>query len=116
TPGYDEPLTGARLFVPRHFKNRIDRFLLRLVDERARVDHQHVGLCGILRELVSCVAGESEHHLGVDEVLGATERDETYLHCRFQIADCRLQIADCRLQIYGYKRYSIRGYGIVSRT
>ena len=35
---------------------------------------------GVRRDLVARLLGKAEHHLGVDEVLGAAERDEADLH------------------------------------
>ena len=78
--GHDQPLAGAVLLVPRHLENRVDRFLLGRVDERAGVDDEHVGLRRVLRQLVPRLLREAEHHLGVDEVLRTTERNETNLH------------------------------------
>ena len=66
---------------------------------------------------------EPEHHLGVDEVLGAAEGDEANLHRMAAGMQARV-VAMVRFatspqsepRAYGYSRYSIRGYGIVSRT
>ena len=94
--GDDEPPAGAVFLVLGHFENRVDRLLLRRIDECARVDDDHVGVRRILRQLVPRPLREPEHHFGVDEVFRTTEGDEANLH--------------------GYSRYSILGYGIVSRT
>ena len=63
----------------RHLEDRVDRFLLRAVDERAGVHDEHVSVLGVGRDLVSRLLGEAQHHLAVDEVLGAAERDKTNL-------------------------------------
>ena len=42
-PGDHEPLARAVLLVLRHLENRVDRFLLRRVDERTRVHDEHIG-------------------------------------------------------------------------
>ena len=64
----------------RHLEDGVDRFLLGLVDERAGVDDEHVGVGGIAGQLMPRLLGEPEHHLGVDEVLGAAEGDHSNLH------------------------------------
>src|SRR5205823_13174201 len=71
---------GAVLLVLRHLQNRVDRFLLRLVDERAGVDDQDVGLRRILRQLVPRLFRETKHHLGVDEVLRTAEGNKAQFH------------------------------------
>ena len=63
-----------------HLQNRVDRLLLGGVDERAGVDDQHLGARGVGRDLVSGVAGHAQHHLAVDEILGAAEAEETNFH------------------------------------
>jgi hypothetical protein len=80
--GDDEPLALAGLLQLGHLENGVDRFLLRLVDERARVDDEHVGVGGVARELMTGLLGEPKHHLGVDEVLRAAEGDHSNLHLR----------------------------------
>ena len=43
-------------------------------------DHHAVGVGRVARELMPRLPGEPQHHLGVDEVLGAAERDHSDLH------------------------------------
>ncbi len=78
--GHDQSLTRAGLLVLRHLEDGVDRLLLRLVDERAGVDDEHVGVGGIAGQLMPLFLGEPEHDLGVNEVLGAAERDHSNLH------------------------------------
>ena len=78
--GDDQSLAGAGLLVLGHLEDRVDRLLLGFVDERAGVDDEHVGVGGIAGELMPLFLGEPEHHLGVDEVLGAAERDHSNFH------------------------------------
>ena len=78
--GDDQSFAGARLLVLGHLEDGVDRLLLRFVDERAGVDDEHVGVGGIAGELMPLLLGEPEHHLGVDEVLRAAERDHSNLH------------------------------------
>ena len=63
-------------------ENRLDGFLLRGIDERAGVDDEHVGLAGIRGDLHAAPGGVAEHDLGIDEILGAAERDHADLHGR----------------------------------
>ena len=133
--GHDQSAAGAVLLPLRHLEDGVDRLLLGGVDERARVDHEHLGRRGILCELVARVPREPEHHLGIDEVLGTAERDETDLHEFWGLAGGRaLGILRSALiaallsavllsawlcivpSNQGYNRFSMRGYGIVSRT
>ena len=78
--GDHEPPALAGLLVLRHLQDGVDRFLLGLVDERARVDDEHIGFVGVTGKLMSCLLSEAQHHLGVDEVLGAAEGDQANLH------------------------------------
>ena len=75
--GDDQPRAVAVALVLRHLEDRVDRFLLGRVDERARVDDEHLGVAGVGGDLVPRVAREAEHHLAVDEVLRAAEGDES---------------------------------------
>ena len=73
-------LARAVLLVLRHLEDRVDRLLLGGVDERAGVHDEHVGFGRVARQLVARLLRQAEHHLGVDEVLGAAEGNETDLH------------------------------------
>ena len=70
----------ARLLVLGHLEDGVDRLLLRLVDEGAGVDDEHVGVGGVAGQFVPLLLGEPEHHLGVDEVLRAAEGHHSNLH------------------------------------
>ena len=118
-----------------HFEDRVDRFLLGVVDERAGVHDDHVGLRWRGRDLVARLLREAQHHLAVDEILGAPQRDKTDLHAdalfdgRWSTLDARCRGSDeslpeleCRNRksnssssAHGYIRYSMRGYGMASR-
>ena len=106
-------MTTSRVHCPsrfccRHLEDGVDRLLLRVVDERAGVDDDHVGVGRVGRDLVPGLLGDAQHHLAVDEVLGAAEGEKADLHCL-------LTVDGSRTDSYGYIRYSIRGYGIASR-
>ena len=70
----------AVCLVARHLEDRVDRFLLGGIDERAGVDDEHVGLRRVLCELVTRLLREPQHHLGVDEVFRTAQTDQTDLH------------------------------------
>jgi len=72
---HDQAAARAVLFVLRQLENRVDRFLFRGIDERAGVHDEHVGASGVARQLVTRFARKPQHHLGVDEVFRAAERD-----------------------------------------
>src|SRR4029078_11511160 len=76
--GHDQALAVA--LVLGHLEDGVDRLLLGVVDEGAGVDDDDVGVARVGRDLVARLLGVAEHHLAVDEVLGTTEGDETYLH------------------------------------
>ena len=73
--GHDEAFRPADLLLARHLEDRVDGLLLGPVDERAGVDDDHVRLPGVGHELVAGALEPPEHHLAVDEVLGAPEAD-----------------------------------------
>ena len=81
-PGDDQLLRAAGFLVLRHFENGVDRFLLGRIDEAARVDHDHVGVGRMRRQLVALRGELAHHHLGIDEVLRATETDKTNFQTR----------------------------------
>ena len=60
---HDEPLAGSVLLVAGHLQNRVHGFLFGRVDERAGVDHEHVGARGVRGELVARLAREPQHDL-----------------------------------------------------
>ena len=87
-------------------------------------------LARIRRDLVPRIAGDAQHHLAVNEVLRAAERDETNLHSQVQFyprsarssgeapSNCASarEFLSCAVgSCHGYILYSIRGYGIASR-
>ena len=79
-PGHDQAAARAVFLVPRHLQDRINRFLFRRVDEGAGVDDEHVGRGLVLDKLMPCIPRQTEHHLGVDEILRAAEGNEPNLH------------------------------------
>jgi len=52
-------------------------FLLRHIDEGAGVDDQHVSQVGVWRHGHASLLQMADHHLRIDEILGATRGDET---------------------------------------
>ena len=80
TAGHDQPRAAAVLLVLGHFENGVDRFLLRLVDERARIDHKDVSRFGVAGELVTRLLRKPQHHLGINEVFGTAKRNHSNLH------------------------------------
>ncbi len=76
--GDDQFLGFAEFLVLGHLQNRIHRFFLRRLDETARIHHQHVRFAGPRRQFVTRARKNTHHHLAIDEVLGASQADETY--------------------------------------
>jgi hypothetical protein len=64
--------------VLSHLQNRVDGFLFGGIDEAAGVDHQNVGLFGIVRELVTPFHQMAHHDLGIDKVFRAAETYKAY--------------------------------------
>ena len=73
TAGHDETRALAVTLVLGHLQDRVDRFLLGVVDEGAGVHDDDVGIRGVRRELVPGLLREPQHHLAVDEVFRAAE-------------------------------------------
>ena len=69
---------GALVALAIGFKNRIDRLLLRGINKPASVDDEEVGLGGIGRDFKSLGFCRSEHDLGINKILGATQADHSY--------------------------------------
>ena len=61
-----------------HLEDGVDGLLLGGVDEAAGVDDEDLGVFGAGGELGAAAMEQAHHDLGVDEVLGAAERDEAY--------------------------------------
>jgi len=75
TSGNDELL--ARLLLVRVLQDGIGRFRLRRVDKRTRVDDDGIGLGGFGNEFPTGLAELRDHHLGIDEILRTSKRDES---------------------------------------
>ncbi len=73
----DQALRAPGLLVLRHFENGVDRFLLRRIDKAARVDHDHIGVGWMRRQLMTRRGELAHHHLRIDEVLRASKTDKT---------------------------------------
>ncbi len=56
-------------------QDRIDRFFLGRINERARVYDQNVGLVGGRRNFHAALQHASEHELGVHQIFGAAKTD-----------------------------------------
>ena len=72
-----EPAQAPGLLELGDLEDRPDRLLARVFDEAARVDHDHVGVGRVLDELEARTVQVAQHHLGIDEVLGTAQADET---------------------------------------
>src|SRR5690554_6207066 len=72
----DEPLALSLLFILRHLEDRIDRLFFGGPDEAAGVDDDDLGLLGRGDEAIALIIAHTKHHLGVDAILRAAERDE----------------------------------------
>ena len=78
--GDDELAAGGLLLELRHLEDGVDGFLLGAIDEGAGVHDEHVGLRRVGGDLVPILLGHAEHHLGIDEILGAPQGDKSDLH------------------------------------
>ena len=111
TARHNQALAGAVFLVPRHLENGVDRLLFGGVDERARIDHEHVRALSVARQLVPGFLRQPQHDLGVHEILRTPEGNQA----NFQFTNSNLQfpirslIPDPRSLSYGYSRYSMRG-------
>ena len=83
--GYDDAacLAAVLLLVLDHLEDGVDGLLLGGVDEAAGVDDDDLGVFGSGGEFGAVVVEQAHHDLGVDEVLGATERNEAYFGAGF---------------------------------
>ena len=79
TPPDDEFLSGLGTVkaATMCFEDRPDALLLGRIDESAGVDKYHVCFIGLRGEFVAVEFCIAENNLGVDEVLGATEADQS---------------------------------------
>ena len=78
-PGHDESLTPTRGFAQGAvLQNGIHRLLLCGVDEGTGVDDHRVGLGRIVDDLDAFSEERSEHDLGVHQVFGASEGNESH--------------------------------------
>jgi hypothetical protein len=69
----------ASSLVACHFQDRVHRFLLRAIYERAGVDHDDVGVFGAAGQFGSGARKHAHHDFAVDQVLGASETNESHL-------------------------------------
>ena len=76
----DDRLARAVGLAAPGVDDRVDRLLLRRVDEAAGVDDDHVGVIELGRELTAVIREQREIALAVDRVLVAAKRDEADLH------------------------------------
>jgi hypothetical protein len=75
----DDDALGLAAVLPLvldHLEDGIDGLLLGGVDEGAGVDDDDLGVFGLGSKFASGLVEEAHHDLGVDQVLGAAERDE----------------------------------------
>ena len=79
----DNQLAGRPKFlVLGHLQNRVDRLFLRGLNETARIDDEDLRLIRPGRELIPLARKNTHHHLAVDEVLRASQADESDLSHR----------------------------------
>jgi hypothetical protein len=74
--GYDHPARGVGRFEGESVAYRFVGLVLGRPQETAGVEENDVGLARVFDEPVSGLAEIAGHHLAVDEVLSAAERDE----------------------------------------
>ncbi len=92
----------ARSFVAGHFEDGVHRLLLRALDERAGVDHDHVGVFGAAGEFGAGTGQKAHHDFAVDEILGAAQTDEAHLLRAFAgVGGRRLLRRSCFLELEG---------------
>jgi hypothetical protein len=75
-PRDDELLARPPLLVGRHLEDRLDRLLLGLADEPARIDDDDLGVFGPIDVRKPRLLRGPEHDLAVDPVFDAAEADE----------------------------------------
>ena len=75
TAGHDQQPAASGVFVLRHFKNRVDRFLLGGTDKSAGVDQQNIRFSGIGRKPVSSVPQKAQSGFRVNPVFIASQRN-----------------------------------------
>ena len=77
--GDDERLAAVRGLAQRVvFQDGVHRLLLSSVDEGARVDDHRIGLRRIIDDLDPLLEQRAEHDLGVHQVLGTSEGNESH--------------------------------------
>ncbi len=75
--GHDDAADLALLFEAQHFADDGQRLLPGRLDKAAGVDDDHVGPLGLGDERVAGLGQGAQHSLGVNEVLGTAEADES---------------------------------------
>ncbi len=78
----DQLARPAIVLMPRHLQNRIHRFLLRALDERAGVDHNDVSIFGAGNQLRPGLCQHAHHDFAIDQVLGTSQADKADLRWR----------------------------------
>src|SRR5262245_51944246 len=78
--GDDQRAAAAAPLQLGELEDGVDRLLARAVDEGARVHDHAFGVLGALYERMAGGGEAAEHQLGVDLVLGTTERGQVDLH------------------------------------
>ena len=77
--GDDDPARFAACLVLHHLEDGVDRLLFGGIDEAAGVDDDNFRVFRVGGQLGTVVVQQTHHHFGVDQVLGAAERDEAHL-------------------------------------
>ena len=60
----------------RHFQNRIDTLLLRIIDKAACIDYDNVRFRFVVRKAITLFGQKTEHPLRIDQIFIAPKRDE----------------------------------------
>ncbi len=96
-PGDHDLVERALVLEFDHLQDGLDRLLLRALDEPAGVHDDDVGRVGIRGHLERVIAlNQADHHLGVDPVLGASERDHVYFLVHVNCVREGLRLAQAR--------------------
>ena len=70
----NQGLAASAFAVFSHLQNRIDTFFLGVAYKAAGIDYDNICFCLIVRELISFLFQELQHHLGIHQVFIAAKR------------------------------------------
>ena len=96
TAGHNQALVRVRGFAElRRLQNRVHAFLLGRIDERASIDDHYIRLFGVVDHLHAGTKQRAEHDLGIDQILGATKRNQANSNRAF----CVLKLHEKRAKL-----------------